>query len=178
MTCVVQPTIKILVRQSDGTQVATQIPVLRDVPIVFPCAGGFAITLPIQQGDEVLVIFASRCIDGWWQNGGVQNQAEFRLHDLSDGFAIPGPQSLPNVLPSISADTAQLRTRDGSAYIELTADGVVNIVAPGGVNITGDVSVTGKIDATDEITGNGIELSQHVHGGVQRNGGNTDAPTG
>jgi hypothetical protein len=203
MTCVVQPAIKAYVRGSDGTQTWKQLPQLLDVPVVFPCAGGFAFTLPIVAGDEVLVIFASRCMDAWWQNGGVQVQAEFRLHDLSDGFAIPGPQSQPKTLPAISTTNAQLRTRAGTAYIELTPAGVVNIVAPGGVNITGnlnvdgntellggidldggvdiggDLTVEGQVTATGEGTFNGGHtVSAHKHGGVQPGSGTTALPTG
>lgn len=185
MTLVVQPAIRAAVRDSKGKQTWVELPLLLDVPVVFPAGGGFCLTLPIQQGDEVLVVFASRCMDAWWQSGGIQNQIEFRLHDLSDGFAIPGPRSVPNAFSGISTNTAQLRNLDGSAYIELAAGGVVNIVAPGGVNIngataiTGDVAVTGKIDATKEITAKGTHtVSAHIHGGVQSGGSNTAPPTG
>lgn len=145
---------------------------IQDVPIVFPSAGGFTITMPIQPGDEVLVIFAARCIDSWWQNGGYANiPMEYRMHDLSDGFAIPGPRSQPRVVSGISTNSCQLRLDDGSAYIELTAAGKINLV--------GDVTVTGKISATDEVTamtaGTPIPLSTHIHPGVTTGGGNTGA---
>jgi len=185
MTVAVQPTIKAYVLSSKGVQTWVALPLLIDVPVVFPCAGGFALTLPIQPGDEVLVIFASRCMDAWWQNGGVGIQAELRMHDKSDGFAIPGVRSKPNVLPNVSMATAQLRNLAGTAYIELEAGGVVNIVAPGGVNITGalnvdgDVDVTGTVDATEEGTFNGGHtVSAHKHGGVQTGSGTTGTPTG
>lgn len=177
MTVQVQPTVKARVRLQDPPSASqpytwVALPVLLDVPIVFPCAGGFALTLPITVGDEVLVIFSSRCIDSWWQSGGVQIQAEVRMHSLSDGFAIPGPKSLPNVLAAISTNSAQLRTQDGSAYIELTAAGAVNVKAPGGLN------VTGAIVATGDVQGNGHNLSTHIHGGVTTGGGDTGTPIG
>src|SRR5208283_486773 len=75
-----------------------QIPLLVDVPVVMPRAGGFEITLPVTAGDECLVIFADLCIDAWWQNGGVQARMDKRRHDFSDGFAILGPWSQPRVL--------------------------------------------------------------------------------
>lgn len=178
-TCTVQPTIKAFVRQQDGTQVWVQLPILQDVPILFPCVGSFALTLPIAVGDEVLVVFASRCIDAWWQQGGIQIQAELRMHDLSDGFAIPGPRSVPNVLQNISPNTAQLRSADGSTYVEIAQGQVVNIVAPGGLNIQANVNVTGTLNATEEITANGGHtVSAHMHGGVQTGGGETGPPTG
>jgi hypothetical protein len=185
MTAQIQAAIRIRFQDKDGNYSWKEIPLLLDCPIVFPCAGDFALTLPVKQGDEVLVVFSSRCIDQWWQSGEVGNQAELRLHSLSDGFAIPGPSSVPKALPAISTTSAQLRTRDGSAYIELAPGGVINIVAPGGVNIngataiTGDVDVTGKVTATDEGTFNGGHtVSQHKHGGVQAGGSQTATPTG
>lgn len=178
MTIQALPTIRAYVRQSNGVQDWVQLPAIPDVPILFPAAGQFALTLPIAVGDEVLLIFADRCIDSWWQNGGVQNQFELRMHDLSDAFAIPGPRSLPNVIPSISSDSAQLRTLDGSAYIELAPGGIVNIVAPGGVNITGDVMVTGTVTGTEDGVFDGISVDEHVHGGVQSGGDMTGPPTG
>jgi len=138
MVCTVKPAIRGLYTNIKGVQIWIDPPLLIFVPIVFPVGGGFALTLPLAQGDEVLVIFAARCIDAWWQNGGYQNtQPELRLHDIGDGFCIPGPRSLPEVIPGISSTTAQFRTKDGTAFIELTSGGAVNILAPGGVHITG-----------------------------------------
>lgn len=178
-TCTIQPTIQAYVTQRDGSKMWVQLPVLLDVPIVFPCAGNFALTLPIAAGDEVLVIFASRCIDAWWQQGGIQIQAELRMHDLSDGFAIPGPRSLPHVLTAISGTTAQLRSKDGTAYVEIAAGGVINIVAPGGLNVNGNSAVTGTLAVSGEGTFKGSHtVTAHIHRGVSTGGGVTAPPTG
>ena len=106
MTCEVQPAIKGYVRGPKGDASWVKMPLLVDCPVVFPGAGGFTLTFPIKAGDEVLVIFAARCIDSWWQSGGIQVQAELRLHDLSDGFVIPGPRSQTQLYqPVIGVDT-------------------------------------------------------------------------
>nr|DAM97594.1 MAG TPA: baseplate component [Caudoviricetes sp.] len=118
---------------ADGDESWIDIPLLVDVPIVVPRAGGYALTLPIQAGDECLVVFGDMCMDGWWQSGGVQNQVECRRHDLSDGFAIIGVWSQPRVIPGYSTGSAQLRNDAGSAYVELAGD-TINIVG-GTVNI-------------------------------------------
>jgi hypothetical protein len=171
-TCNAQPTIQAYVRQPDGSQTWVTLPILQNVPIVFPCAGDFALTLPIAEGDEVLVIFASRNMRLWWKTGEISIQPQLRKFNLTDGFAIPGPRSIPNVLSNISANTAQLRSKDGSTYIEIAAGGIVNIVAPGGLNVNGSVVASG------EVTGNGITLSTHTHGGVSTGGGETGPPVG
>lgn len=168
MTIEAQPAIQGSMEDEQGNVTVVNYPLLLDVPILFPSAGGFTLTMPIVAGDEVLVVFASRCIDSWWQNGGFNNvPMETRMHDLSDGFAIPGIFSQPKVLTGVSATTAQLRTTDGTVYLEVTTTGV---------NIVGDLNVTGKINATDEIKSGLTPLTTHVHTGVTPGGGDTGPP--
>jgi hypothetical protein len=103
---------------------------LINVPVVFPRGGGYVMTFPIEQGDECLVIFADTAIDGWWQNGGIQNQVERRRHDISDGICIPGLYSQPNIVPELSESSIQLRTTDNpSVYFEIV-NGQVTSSAP------------------------------------------------
>ena len=84
--------------------------------MVFPGGGGWSITFPVSKGDEALVVFASRCIDDWWQSGGVGIQPDLRMHDLSDGFAIIGPRSQPRKLnPAISTIAVDSRKHFGIA---------------------------------------------------------------
>ena len=106
-----------------------EIPLLLDVPIVLPRAGEFVLTMPIQPGDECLVVFSDFCIDAWFSNGGVQNQIEKRRHDLSDAFAIVGAWCQPRKIANYSTTAAQLRTESGAAYISLSND-EIDIVAP------------------------------------------------
>jgi len=128
MTCSVQPALQGTVEDENGAITSVNLPLLVDVPIQFPSGGTFVMTFPIAVEDEVLVVFSSRCIDAWWQSGGVQRTMEARMHDLSDGFAIPGVFSQPNVVSSISATEAQIRLKDGTAYISLTASGKIGVV--------------------------------------------------
>lgn len=183
-TCRVQPSTQGRVRNPAGGESFVNLPLLVDVPVVYMGGGGFVATFDIQPGDEALVIFADRCIDSWWQSGGVQKPADSRMHNLSDGIALIGPRSLARSIPNVKAGVAQLRTLDGSTYYELAAGGVANIVAPGGLNITGpvtitgDVAVTGTVEATDEGIFNGIEVSTHEHADVQPGTGTSGPPIG
>ena len=119
LTAAVQPAIRGEVTGETGAARAVDMPLLVDVPVVFPHGGGYSLTFPIRQGDECLVVFASRCMDAWWQSGGVQSPAEGRMHDLSDGFAIPGPWSQVTKIGSVSASAVQLRSDDGASYVEI-----------------------------------------------------------
>ena len=136
-TCTVQPALKGQTADELGNMKSAPLPLLVDVPVVFPRGGGCTITFPVKAGDECLVIFSDRCIDFWWQSGGVQEPVDPRQHDLSDAFALVGPMSQPNVISNISTTTLQMRTDDGAAYIELDPNShAINLVAPGGVNVT------------------------------------------
>lgn len=170
-TCTVQPAIQGIVEHDDGTIESVNLPVLIHVPIVFPRAGNFILTLPLTVGDEVLVVFGSRCIDAWWQQGGIQRPAEMRMHDLSDGFAIPGPASQPKKVSNISSTEAQLRSLDGTTYLSIAPGGKIKMIAPGGVEVTGNMVVSG------EVTANNIPLSTHKHIGVTTGGGTSGGPT-
>lgn len=174
-TVEVQPTIQGVITSSDGTTKAVDLPLLPDVPVYFPRGGGVTLTFPIKQGDECLVVFSSRCIDGWWQSGGSQLAPEFRMHDLSDGFAFIGPMSQPNVIPNIAADVAQLRTDDGRAYLQLNpTNHDVDLVTPANVTakVDGNVSATvgGNVDAQISGTMTGKATAWNITGPVNITG--------
>lgn len=168
-TVSVQPAIRGRIARPNGSVASVPLPVLVDVPVYFPRGGGYSMTFPVRPGDECLVIFAERCIDGWWQSGGVQEPAEYRLHDIADGFALIGPYSQAAPLAGgVSMAGPEIRTDSGEARVRLEGNEVV-IVAPDGISIdTPAVTVTGDVIAS------GISLVNHVHVGCQ--GGTTGAP--
>lgn len=182
MTCEAQPAIQGMVTDEDGSTHPVNLPLLVDVPVCFPSAGGFIITFPMKAGDEVLVVFSSRCIDAWWQSGGVGRPIELRMHDLSDGFAIPGPRSQPNVVSAISSTGIQIRNDAGTSYVEIAADGTIKLVSPTSLTITGDIAVTGDLHVTGTITSDtdviavNIPLLTHAHNGVQNGGDVSGGP--
>nr|WP_208295340.1 Gp138 family membrane-puncturing spike protein [Serratia plymuthica] len=161
VTATIQPAVKAPVRQADGSVVSVALPLLVDVPVHFQRGGGVTLTFPITEGDECLVIFSDRCIDYWWQNGGVQEPVDPRQHHLADAFALVGPQSQAKKISGISTTTAQLRTDDGAAFIELdpgshavtvTTLGKLTASAQGGTEINspeivlnGNVTINGNL---------------------------------
>lgn len=152
-TATVQPTVQMEQTMPDGSKKLLTMPILLDCPVQFPRGGQCVLTFPVAPGDECLVIFASRCIDAWWQNSGVQPQVEFRMQDLSDGFALVGFSSVPNVVPNISATATELRALNRNTRISLDpAAQTVSIVAPGGATITANVTITGNLMVSGKIT--------------------------
>ncbi|MCC2903929.1 phage baseplate protein [Klebsiella pneumoniae] len=199
-TAVVQPAIRYIERDNDGNKSTKDYPLLVDVPVVFPRGGGCTLTFPVKEGDECLVIFADRCIDFWWQSGGVQEPVDGRMHDLSDAFCIVGPQSQAKKISGISTTAAQLRTDDGSAFIELAAGGDITattagnatinapeIILNGNVTINGNLSqgmgdgggtatMRGPVAVTNDVTAGGKSLMTHTHGGVEHGNDSTGEP--
>lgn len=192
-TVSVQPSIQGTVTAPDGSTQLVNLPLLVDVPIVWPRAGGFALTFPIAAGDEVLVVFASRCIDSWWQSGGVGAPAEARMHDLSDGFAILAPTSQPKKFANVSSANVQLRDTAGTTFVEITPGGVARVVGASSIdieaptiNLTGDsvnieaatITMNGQVTQTSgSFAIGGITFGSHKHSGVQPGSGTSGGPT-
>lgn len=166
---------------ADGNETDETLPLLVDVPVVFPRGGGISLTFPIQQGDECLVVFSDRCLDFWHQSGGIQKSASQRNHDLSDAFVIPGPYSQPQAIANVSTNSVQLRTDDGKSFVELDQSGNATVTSPqttvnGPATINGDLTVNGTVTATGDVVGAGISLDTHVHSGVNSGNSETGAP--
>jgi phage baseplate assembly protein gpV len=196
-TVSVQPSIQGNISAPDGSSQSVNLPLLVDVPIVWPRAGGFALTFPIAAGDEVLVVFASRCIDSWWQSGGVGVQAEVRMHDLSDGFAVLAPTSQPKKLNGVSSSNVQLRDEAGTTYVEIAPGGKIKLLGATSIDInaptvnidatniningtttqTGAMNMTGQVTQTGGMSIGGVTFGSHKHTGVQTGGGTSGGPT-
>lgn len=168
-TVTVQLAIQGKIVDQTGTAKWVNMPLITDVPIVWPRAGGFALTFPVAPGDECLVVFGERCIDSWWQSGGVQKPIDDRQHDLSDAFAILGPTSQPRKLADVQSNAVELRTESRSDYISLK-NGSLDINIVGAVNVkcgSADVeaqtttitcpsnTINGPLTVTGLITGQG-----------------------
>ncbi len=190
-SCVVQLSVQVSVRDiTTGQDQIVSISPLLDCPLYFPHGGQCSITFPVAAGDECLVVFASRCIDGWFQNGGIQPQGLFRMHDLSDGFVFAGFRSVPNVVSGISATKLQVRSADGNNVIELDPlGGQVNLKANTSIKITAPLitldgpvvanntmAVDSTLDAMTTLIVNGRDFTSHIHSGVSTGTHDTGPP--
>lgn len=99
------------------------IPLLLDVPIYYPRAGGFAFTFPVKAGDECLVLFGTRNMDNWLESGAQSEVADARLHAFSDAVAIVGGFSSPAAMADYHDDRVALREVGGPGAIEIHANG-------------------------------------------------------
>jgi hypothetical protein len=125
---------------------AVALPKLVDVPVAFPRGGGFALTFPVARGDECLLHFSEKCIDSWWERGGVQPPACWRTHDLSDAFAELGYSSKPRAVPSASTTAVEMRSVTNASKVSIDQGGNVTVNATGSVTVSasGNATVTGE----------------------------------
>lgn len=101
-------------------------PVLVDCPVFTLQGGGASIQFPIMAGDQCILLFADRNIDTWFQTGAQDAPPDSRCHDLSDGIALVGINSLANPLPTYMAGTMQFSVGTGELVI---GDGDVELRA-------------------------------------------------
>lgn len=152
----VQPAVQARQAFPDGSVQHVDLPLVPDVPIMFPSGGGYTLTFPIKAGDTCLLHFASRNIDNWFSSGGVSAPLDNRMHDLSDAFATVGPRSQAGLLENVSTTTTQLRTDNGAVFIDLDKLGrTLTIVAPNEMVVTAGSSVTldtPEVKATHNLT--------------------------
>lgn len=96
-------------------QVLVDYPVLVDCPVVFLGGSGSALTFPVVQGDECLVLFNDRDFDNWFAGAATGQPATPRLHSFSDGIVLVGVRSLARILSGF--DTTRASLRNGVAAV-------------------------------------------------------------
>jgi len=85
-TCQVKPSIKKIYRNGD----VVEMPIIRNVPVLFPQTKNSIISFPIEKGDEVLLIFSQRSIEDWKSKDGIVEPTDRRKFSISDAIAVPG----------------------------------------------------------------------------------------
>lgn len=167
----------------DGQQTNIEMPPVINVPLVFPHSqtAGFALTMPVNKGDQVLLIVADRSIDRWVEFSGVQNPVEgieSRTHDITDSLAIIGATPNPQALSDYQMDGLELRNKDRTLSIKITNDKILMTAGTKTftINKDGDMDTDADIRTTGDVFADTVSLKTHTHGGVQAGGDDTDQP--
>lgn len=169
------------------------LPPIADVPVLFLGGTQYSTIHQINPGDEGLLVFSQRCVDGWKQTGGVAANPLARFHDMHDAFFIPGFRPLPTCISDFANDGIRMQSRDGKQHVwikssgEIVADngagsisiapdggislvnagGHIKLLADGSVNINGAVINTDGTIVADNVTYGGISGKDHKHTNVQ-----------
>lgn len=131
--------------------------IIPNVPLWFPQGGGTSIRWPVARGDQCLLVFCERSIEGWKESGGVSVTEDPRRHAEMDCFALCGIGS-------------GLEASD-DGRIQITGD----VLITGNVEIVGNTEINGGLAVVgDSVTHNGVNIGDdHVHtkgGGQQTEG--------
>jgi hypothetical protein len=102
----------------DGERRSAALPPVTNVPVVFPGAGGFRLTFPVNPGDNCLLIFSDRSLDAWLSQGGLVDPLDPRMHDKTDGIALVGLRDFGHPLTGARGDAMTLG-KDGGTQIHV-----------------------------------------------------------
>ena len=160
----IQPLIKRRFR--DDTTIS--MPVIHNVPIIFPFGGGALFSFPIKENDIVLVICCERSIDKWLSGDGSETDPEdTRKFNISDAIAIPGlctlsknsnPDAKKLVLKYIKGNISI----DENSSIVIASDSSLTINTNEDIIIKSAKSIQIKSDSTLKIDCSMAEFSGNV----------------
>ena len=162
----VKPLIKRRFVGDDGKEDKDVLPVIMDVPILFPRGGGYFLTFPLAPGDNVTLLFADRSIDDYLYGDGAidTDPKDLRRYDITDAVAIPSFYPFVKGIKDVVASGAVLGKEGG--YQVRVGEGSVDVVTGGAPSsLGGFVALALKVDA--ELTKIKTALNTHVHTGTQ-----------
>lgn len=105
-----------------------ELPVIPNVPVVWPRTSLGSISFPLQRGDGCLIVCSERSIDDWLLLGGNNNTpSDPRMFDLNDAIAIPGVYSFAVQTKIKGNDKFEIHYKDQQVTID--KDGNIEIGA-------------------------------------------------
>jgi hypothetical protein len=88
--------------------VESDYPLLLDCPVFVLFGGKGSLRFPIKKDDSCVVLFCDRNIDSWFSSGNAIKPNTNRKHDMSDGVALVGINSLKTSILNYSEDNTEL----------------------------------------------------------------------
>ena len=181
-TAVVKPIGKI--KLPNGQKV--EYPQIAKVPVCFQQSSSqeSCICFPVKPGDGCLLLFAEQALDAWRSGG---EEFPDLKHDLTNAIAIMGVCRQPNELmqEAQDKDAVIIRQKDSRGMfsndevlvkrndsqlmqmkggeITLKNGGTILKLTESGADLTGNLTVSGKITAQGDVVGAGISLQSHTH---------------
>jgi len=125
---------------------AKELPIISNVPVIFPRSARSFVRFPVAAGDTVLLIFCERSIDRWLERGGTVDPLDPEKFGLNGAVALAGLFSKSGKLSANGANTS-LEIANGTNYIEIKNDGEL-IFKNGAATFQMDASGNVKITAT------------------------------
>lgn len=107
--------VKLLIQAVRDNGDILEVPIIDNVPVMFPAASSFTLTYPLMTGDKGLIVFAETGIGNYLVSSGLEVEADSPAKfQLTDAIFIPGIYPFPLVLP-------------GTSYIDIDETGAISI---------------------------------------------------
>lgn len=121
----VQPSVKLKM----GSDESISMPLINNVPVIFPGTKDAFIHFPLKKGDGVLLVFSESSLENWIASGGGEvDPGDERKFSLTDGFCIPG----------LFSPKASSKKVTGSGMEILYKNAKINLTDSGKVEINGN----------------------------------------
>jgi len=125
--------IKPLVRLKTESGEDVDLPVINDVPVIFPSSQQFQILYPLQKNDSCLLFFTETGIGNYLAGTGQEVNADDKSRfSLTDAVAVPGLWTFKNAPTNTNsielADTGDLVITVNGKTMTITAAGQINML--------------------------------------------------
>ena len=129
-----------------------------------------------------MAVFADSDISSVLANYAQSNPGSARQYDVSDAIYLNGiGNATPTQYIQFNASGITIlsptKIQITAPIVDVTATSSVTFTTPQ-VTMTGNLQVNGAIVANGNVTGAGISLDSHVHGGVKAGGDESGGPIG
>jgi hypothetical protein len=165
----VLPALQRLVYDEESEQtVSESLPVIPCVPVAYMQGGGFYISVPLQPGDFVTLVFAERSLDHWLQvarkgRGQAVPAGDVGTHTLEGAIALPcGPAPRPELLAGCDAADLVIGGPTG-ILLRAKRDGSVHLAEGAGLD---DVALAAMVKAElEDVKADLATLKTAIAGG-------------
>lgn len=157
-----------------------------DVPVHFPQCGKYAITFPIEVGDDCLAVFTQRGFEHWLYDAAMEaglnpagkpSPSHMRIYSRNDAMVFVGFNPIPKAITSFSPENLEIRSKDMTQFISIRPSGDMEVTTPANITINATSVVvnasTAEINA-DTTTVNGkfiVNGDSTMNGNVAISGG-------
>lgn len=156
--------VKPMLQSKNIDETATPLPIISNVPVVWPGNSLGSLSFPLTRGDGVLILFSERSLDEWLSSGKDVAPDDDRMFSLNDAIAIPGLFSFDAKSTIDNNDDMQISYKGKSVFIRKNGD----------VEVKGGNTVIVRNNGDVEIGGSGLKklvtdslldaFNNHVHG--------------
>lgn len=119
----VKPLFKRKYAAEDG---AVELPIISNVPVIFPRSANAFVRLPVAAGDFVQLLFNERSLDRWLDAGKESDPLDPSKFDLNGAVAVLGLYPKGEKFAA-NGDAGSLELANGQTYIEIKESGEVVI---------------------------------------------------